>query len=142
MSIHFKSEDFSKSQLTRHDAVAEITDINRTFGLPTRLYAITIGAYFAFMAIMSATFGNHEDSLSLVICVVYIIMAFGVPTMWVRMAPKTKAKASTWAEFERFGINTYCGHMTATEASAQVLTVPLLILFWSIAIAVIASFVR
>ena len=40
------------------------------------------------------------------------------------------------------GIQTLSGHLTAAEASIQVLMLPVLILFWGVSVAVIVAVVR
>jgi hypothetical protein len=70
------------------------------------------------------------------------VMAFGVPAMWVRMKPDHVSQPLSWRDFSRFGINTYTGKMSARDATGQVLILPVLILGWGVAIAVIAAIVR
>ncbi len=57
-------------------------------------------------------------------------------------APDHAAKPLSWSEFSRIGINTYTGNMSAKDATGQVLILPVLILVWGLAIAVIAAAVR
>ncbi|WP_068075534.1 hypothetical protein [Novosphingobium lentum] len=118
------------------------TVVDRTFELPAALYAITVGAYLAFIALMAVTFGNPEAALPLVIIVVSIVAAFGVPAIWARMNPETASHSLGWYDFKRKGIQTLSGPLDAGSATVQVLVLPVLILGWGIAVAIIAATVR
>lgn len=125
----------------REAPTAARTDIDRTFGLPTGLYVATVGAYLAFLAVMALGFQSRNMILPMAVFVVYILMAFGVPAMWTRMKPDHRAQAMTWAQFERFGIETATGTTKAKDAMLQVLILPVLILFWGVAVVTIAAVV-
>jgi len=112
----------------------------RPFGLHPALYAATIGAYFAFLAIMAATFMNAELVLPFAIFVIYIVMAFGVPGLWGRMTPRPSGRFQSWAEFQDEGMETETGRIGSGGAMAQVLVLPVLVVGWSVAIAVIVAF--
>lgn len=116
-------------------------DVDRTFQLPTRLYVATVGLYFAFLAVMAAGFWTGEMGLVIAVCVFYVAMAFGVPSLWARMNPHHEAKAIDWSVFQRNGIVTMTGHMKATDATAQVLVLPVLVFFWGAATATLAALV-
>ena len=109
------------------------------FGLPPALFAGTIGCYFAFVGLMAATFKSPELAIPFVICAVYIVMAFGVPGLWQRIAGPEKGRFQSWAEFMDEGIETGTGRTGAGGAVAQVMILPVLILAWGVAIAVIVA---
>lgn len=139
--------------MTRHIAAVELTRISsvkavpfettvdRNFNLPTELYVMTVGAYFAFLAVMSAAFMTGELAIPMVICAIYLVMAFGVPMLWTAMNPEHSGRALGWGTFANRGIITHTGHLTAGEASVQVLILPLLVLSWGVAVAVIVKLV-
>ena len=106
------------------------------------LHTATVGLYFAFLGVMAFAFQDRGLIIPMAICVIYCVMAFGVPTMWKRMKPDHASAPLQWGEFSRFGINTYTGNMSARDATGQVLILPVLILGWGVAIAVIAGIVR
>jgi len=121
---------------------AQAHQVDRTFELPPVLYGATVACYLVFLALTAAAFGNIELVIPMAIFVFFIVAGFGVPTVWARMAPETTAKASTWARFQRDGIKTLTGHNTASQATVQVLILPVLIVAWGLAVVTIAALVR
>jgi hypothetical protein len=111
----------------------------RTFGLPTRLYGLTVGAYAGFLAVTAIGFATGRLMIPIAICLVYLTMAFGVPSLWARMNPANDARALRWDEFRRGGIVTATGRIEATDATIQVLILPAVVFFWGIACVVIAG---
>lgn len=109
----------------------------RSFDLPTRLFAATVGLYFAFLAVMATTFADPALIVPMGIFVTYIVMAFGVPALWVRMKPDHAARPLSWVQFARDGVDTHTGRMPARDATFQVLLLPVLILVWGLGIAAI-----
>ena len=90
---------------------------------------------------MTAAFGGSGLVIPMAICVVYIVMAFGVPALWTRIGPDDGARHMSWADFRGKGVMTHNGPVDAGAAAAQVLILPLAVLFWGIAVAVIAALV-
>jgi hypothetical protein len=115
------------------------TVVDRTFGLPTELFAVTVLSYLAFLGVMAAAFGGGELWIPMVVFVVYIVMAFGIPAMWTQIGPDDGARRLSWAAFRNNGVMTHDGRVSAGAAAAQVLILPLAILFWGVAVAVIAA---
>lgn len=140
MSVHFPAAEFAEVA-NRIETPVSAQDVDRTFELPTLLYVATVGAYFAFLAVMGLGFQTREMALAIAICVVYVVMAFGVPMMWARMKPDNRSRAISWLEFREQGIATYTGQTKAMDATAQVLILPVLILFWGIMTVMIAAVV-
>lgn len=128
-------------------AVAHVADapfntrVNRTFELPAALYAITVACYLGFLALMSVLFMNAELVLPMVAFVVSIVGGFGLGWKWVAMRPDNDNPTLTFGQFSNRGIQTLSGRLTAAEASAQVLILPVLIFAWGIAIAIIYAVV-
>lgn len=114
------------------------TKVDRTFTLPTGLYAGTVGLYLAFLGLMTAMFGNAELILPMGIIVGSVIFGFGLAGKWATMGPSKESKPMTWGQFANRGVQTLSGPLTSFEASVQVLILPVLILFWGVCIAVIA----
>jgi hypothetical protein len=141
MSIHYTAEAFADAQIVRTQNFQE-TKVVRSFDLPPILYTATIGLYVAFLAVMAFAFQDRGMILPMVICIIYLTMAFGVPFMWVRMKPEHAGKPLCWDEFNRDGIVTHTGVMSARDATGQVLILPVLILGWGAAIAFMAAAVR
>jgi hypothetical protein len=74
------------------------------------------------------------------VIVLLIVAFFGVPMIWTRLKGNA-SEPSTLGEFEANGIMTNTGRLTAGEASAQVLVLPVLLVIWGLAVAVIAAVV-
>jgi hypothetical protein len=136
------SQQISHADLS---AVATVTDapgrtqVNRTFELPPALYIGTLLGYFGFLTIMTVCFMNPELALPMAVFGFSIIAGFGLGYKWVAMNPDNAAKTLTWGQFGNRGVQTLSGGLTAFEASVQVLILPVLIVFWGLAIAVIIA---
>ena len=113
---------------------------DRNFGLPTALYGVTIACYLGFLLVVGSAFANPVLAIPMAIIVLLIAAFFGVPAIWTRLAGIVSEPA-TLGEFETKGIMTNTGRLSAGEASAQVLVLPVLLVCWGLAIAVIAAVV-
>ena len=135
-------EQISQKDLAR---IASITDaptatkVDRTFGLPTGLYVATAAAYMAFIGVMALTVMNPGLVMPLSICALLLVAAFAVPTLWARMKPENESHPLTFDQFRHRGIETLSGRLTASEATIQVLILPVLILAWGLTCAVIIA---
>ncbi|WP_066532337.1 hypothetical protein [Erythrobacter sp. CCH5-A1] len=116
-------------------------EADRNFGLPTALYGATVGGYLGFLLVVGSAFANPVLAIPMAIFVVFIIAGFGVPAIWTRLAGNTSAP-QTLGEFEAKGIQTATGRLAAKDASIQVLILPVLLVVWGCAVAVIAAVVR
>ncbi|KMS55158.1 hypothetical protein V474_19135 [Novosphingobium barchaimii LL02] len=116
------------------------TRVDRNFGLPTRLYVGTVGLYLAFIGVMITVFMNPELGIPAVIFAGFVLMAFGLAGLWTKMQPHNDTAPLSWSQFAARGIDTLSGRLTAREAAVQVLTLPVLILGWGLAVAVIVAF--
>ena len=111
----------------------------RAFDLHPILFAITIGSYFLFLAIMAAAFMTADLILPFVIFVVYVVMAFGTPAVWARMRGRDAGPVQSWAQFREEGVQIETGYLESGAAIAQILALPLLIVGWAVAIALLAA---
>lgn len=127
---------------TPTSGAANAGPINRSFELPPALYAITVGCYLGFLGLMSALFMTSELALPMAAFVISILGGFGLCYKWVAMKPDHACGTLTSGQFAHRGIQTLSGRLTATEASVQVLILPVLLLVWGLAIAVIVAVVR
>ncbi len=137
------SQRISSEELTQVASVSDApvhTRVERNFGLPTGLYVATAGLYLAFIGLMAVLFSNPELAIPLVVIAGFIGIAFGVAGVWTRMKPDNESAPMTWGQLSARGIQTLSGPLTSFEASAQVLLLPILILFWGGCIAVIVAF--
>ncbi|MEO9463403.1 MAG: hypothetical protein ABJ242_11800 [Marinomonas sp.] len=117
------------------------TIVDRTFELPSALYAVTVGLYLAFLGVMFMGFSTPGLIIPMAIFVIFVVGGFGVPAIWTRLKTESKAKPMTMGLFERDGIMTNTGRLTAREATIQMLILPVLILLWGFAVVTIAAFV-
>ena len=116
-------------------------EADRNFGLPSALYGATVAGYLGFLLVVGTAFANPVLAIPMAIFVVFIIAGFGVPALWTRLAGNT-SEPQTLGEFEARGIQTNTGRLAARDASIQVLILPVLMVVWGLAIAVIAAIVR
>jgi hypothetical protein len=140
MSKHVSTSELAT--LATVTSAPALTRVDRTFELPTGLYAATVGLYLAFLGVMAASFVNPELAIPMVIFVFFIVVAFGVAGKWASMQPANESQPLSLGQFRNRGIMTLSGKLTAGEASVQVLMLPALIFVWGLAVATIAAFVR
>ncbi|WP_086619429.1 hypothetical protein [Erythrobacter tepidarius] len=132
-----------EARVVDHRAVAPVrhqVEADRNFGLPTALYATTIACYLGFLAVVGSAFANPVLAIPLAIIVLLIAAAFGVPAIWTRLKDNA-SEPETLGEFEARGVMTNTGRLSARDAATQVLILPVLLVCWGIAVAVIAAIV-
>ncbi|MFN4020528.1 MAG: hypothetical protein ACK4IC_08420 [Erythrobacter sp.] len=115
-------------------------EADRNFGLPSALYGVTIACYLGFLVIVGTAFANPVLAIPLAVIVLLIAAAFGVPAIWTRLRDNA-SEPETLGEFETRGIMTNTGRLTARDASTQMLILPVLLVLWGLAVAVIAAIV-
>jgi len=136
------AQQISQQDLNR---IASITDapartkVDRNFGLPTGLYAATVALYLGFLGLMATVFANAELAIPVAIMAGFVVLFFGLCGLWTRMNPENPTSPMTWGQLSARGIQTLSGPLTASEAAAQVLILPVLILGWGCAITVIVA---
>jgi len=136
------AEHISQQELTRIAAITDAparTRVDRNFGLPTGLYAATVGLYFGFMAIMTSLFLNAQLVIPLTVIGGFLVVFFGLCGIWTTMNPQNDTAPMTWGQMSSRGIQTLSGPLTAGEAAAQVLILPVLLVGWGCAVAVIVA---
>jgi len=115
-------------------------EVDRNFELPTGLFAATVGLYLGFLAIMFGAFGNPVLVIPMAIFALFIVAGFGVPAVWTRLRDNTSLPLTS-DRFRIDGIMTHTGPCTSRDASLQMLILPVLIVGWGAAIAIIAAIV-
>ncbi|MFC3173182.1 hypothetical protein ACFOD9_02835 [Novosphingobium bradum] len=138
------SQHISQADLTAAAAVSDApvqTRVDRSFELPASLYGVTVACYLGFLALMSVLFMNGELVLPMVVIVFSIVAGFGLCRQWAAMKPGNDSRTLTPGQFANRGVQTLSGRLTAAEASAQVLILPVLLMCWGVAIAVIYAVV-
>lgn len=121
--------------------VREPMQVDRSFELPSGLYMMTAACYLAFLAILSTAFASPGLIIPMAICVVLVAGFFGVPAVWTRMAPDSTKRPMAWNQFSSRGIATVTGRLSAGEATVQMLILPVLIVFWALAVVTIAALI-
>jgi hypothetical protein len=116
---------------------------DRTFELPRALH-ITMALLFAgFVTVLCAAFATPYLLVPYAVCIFFIAAFFTVPSLWAGMRPEeNKSRALGWDRFLDNGIDTATGRSRAGDAAVLVLTLPVLIFGWAVAVAMIAAFVR
>ncbi|MBO9497930.1 MAG: hypothetical protein J7496_02685 [Novosphingobium sp.] len=116
--------------------------VDRSFELPTALYALTVGLFLAYLGVMCIGFANPEIALPMAAFVISIVAGFGVPALWVRMKPDNAQRPLSWSRFMSEGVETLSGRLDGKSAAAQVLVLPALIFLWGVVTVTIAAAVR
>ncbi len=124
-----------------HAELPQPPTVDRTFELPAALYVVTASLYLGFLAVMAIGLSTPGLIIPITICMVFVGMFFSVPAMWARMRPDNPVKALAWDRFLSQGIATYTGRLSAGEAAAQMLVLPILIFAWGVAMVTIAALV-
>lgn len=114
----------------------------RHFDLPPLLHGATLGLFLIYLAVMGATFAGGRMPIVLAICAISVVGMFVVPALFQLMGPRHDDRPLSLSAFARDGIDCLTGRLSAGQASVQVLIMPVLILAWGIAIAIIATAVR
>ena len=113
----------------------------RNFELPTSLYVASAACYLGFLAILAATFSSPGLIIPMAIFGIFIGMFFAIPALFTRMRPGAGAKPMMWQQLRSGGIQTHTGRLDGNEAAVQVLILPVLIVIWGLAVALIAALV-
>jgi hypothetical protein len=115
-------------------------ETDRNFGLPSALYGVTVGCYLGFLLIVGSAFANPALAIPMAIIVLLVAAFFAVPAMWTRLRDN-RSEPQTLGEFDRSGIMTNTGRLAPRDATIQVLILPVLLVVWGLAVAVIAAIV-
>lgn len=138
MSRHLTREIVVQAAKVHGELLHPVT-VDRSFELPRRLYAATAGLYLGFLAVMAVGFSNPALAIPLAICVIFVGMFFAVPVIWTRMRPPNPVAPLAWDRFRRQGVATLTGRLSAGEATAQMLLLPVLIFAWAVICVIIAA---
>ncbi|WP_421990635.1 hypothetical protein [Qipengyuania sp.] len=139
------SKHFTRELVAQQAAIVESPkvahDADRSFELPKGLYFATVGLYLGFLAVMAAGLSTPGLIIPMAIFALFIVAGFGLPLIWTRLAPGHRARNMSWDKLESRGIATHTGRVTARDAAAQVLILPVLIFGWGVASVTIAALV-
>ena len=99
-----------------------------------------LAAFVFYSLIVGSAFANPVLAIPMAIIVLLIVAAFAVPAVWTRLRDNT-SEPQTLGEFETRGIMTNTGRLAPRDAAIQVLILPVLLVVWGLAVAVIAAVV-
>ena len=105
-------------------------DVDRTFAL-----------YLGFIAILGVGLSTPELAIPMAIFAIFIVGLFGAPALWLGLGRKPEAKAKSFGELMRGGIQTHTGFLKGRDAVAQMMVLPVLIVLWGCTVLVIAGVV-
>lgn len=126
---------------TVHDAIRHPVVVDRSFELPRVLYLTTAGLYLGFIAVLGVGFSSPGLLIPMAIFALFIVAGFGLPAIWTRMKPGNPVAPMAWERFRREGVSTLTGRLSAIEATAQMLILPVLIVVWALVCVTIAALV-
>ena len=116
---------------------------DRTFELPPAIHIATALLFLGFVTVLCAAFATPRLLVPYGVFAFFIAAYFTVPALWARMKPAdNRSRALSWDELLEDGVITASGHASGGEAAVLVLMLPAFVLFWAIAFAAIAAFVR
>jgi len=141
VSKHIDTQvELGKARIVDAPVVEAAPVVDRSFGLPKELYLYTVASYLGFIAIMAIAFINPVLIIPMVIFAGFIIAGFGVPAIFTQLKGND-SKAMGWGEFGAKGIMTNTGPLAARDATVQVLILPVLLVCWGVAAAIIAAII-
>ena len=138
MSIHIPAEQL---QDQAHVIAAPLRRNRgaRPFDLHPAIHVAVAGAYLAFVGILAIAFMGPELVVPAAIFIVGVVALFLTPALWARVVPDEGLPLQSWSEFLREGVDTITGRLTAGQALAQILTLPVLVVGLAAAMAVIRA---
>jgi hypothetical protein len=106
--------------------------------VPKIVGKMIVASFVALLATFAVTMaGSRESLFAIAICAVFLLMYFGVPTIFLRVEPK-QGNQPDFDSFIRNGLTTYTGHVSARDAVIQILIVPVLLTFGALIMGLIA----
>jgi len=134
MKFEFR-EDLGSTAASGRIAQPE-QDVRRLeFDIPNKVLAQLIGAGAAYLAAMYIVFrGGNGLGLIFAVFGLVLVAYFGLPWLMQRQSgrrPNDVPRRGAW------GIDTASGYLSGRAAWAQIMTVPILMVLWAVAIAFI-----
>lgn len=120
------------------DAAAGVRPEHSDFELPGWIWGTMFAGYAIFFAgLIAATAGDGKTAFALVISILYTVMFFGTARILANLDGRRVGA------FNRSGgkLQTWTGPMGLGSVAGQVLTIPLLLGFFGVAIAIISAIV-
>ena len=138
MSIHIPAEQL-QDQARIVAAPLRRNRGERVFDLHPAIHLALAGVYGSFVAILAAAFMGPELIVPSAILLISVVALFLTPALWARVVPEDGLRRQSWSEFLREGVDTITGRLTAGQALAQILTLPVLLVGLAVAMVVIRA---
>lgn len=135
MTVHQPMAQFAEAIAPRPNRA------ERVFGLPPVLHFATAGAYLLFVGTLCAAFMAPELVVPAAIIAISVVAMFVVPGLRERIEPNLGGRLPDWQDFRREGVDCQTGHLSAGEASVQVLMLPAMIVALGFVFVTIAAIV-
>ena len=114
---------------------------DHSFELPSALYVAMAGLFFGFVTILALSSRTHM-LVSYGVIAALIGIFFAVPALFVRATPpQSRNRSLAWRDFMNRGIDTATGRSSGRDAAVLILSLPVLILIFGIAVATIEQLV-
>jgi hypothetical protein len=111
---------------------------DQTFEIPTGVYAVMMAMFTGFVVVLNIAFSGHMG-VTFAAIFAFIAAFFAIPITFARIARDSRTSALPWYEFLDHGIDTATGRSSAGSATVLVLTLPVLVFCFAVAIATIAA---
>lgn len=111
----------------------------RVFDLHPAVHAMVIGAWMAFVSILCAAFMAPGMVVPAAIVLISVVALFVTPALWARVVPDDGLRRQSWAEFLAEGVDCITGRLTAGQALAQIMTLPVLLVGLALVMAIIKA---
>ena len=111
----------------------------RVFDLHPAVHFMLLGTYLAFAGILCVTFMGKDLVVPAAIVGIGIVALFLTPGLWARVVPDDGAPKQSWAEFLQEGVDCITGRLTACQALAQIMVLPVLMLGVAFVFAVVKA---
>ena len=111
---------------------------DQTFEFPHGLYAVMIALFTGFIVVLSLAFSAHMG-VTFGVIFAFVAAFFAIPIMFASIARDSRTRALPWHEYLDRGIDTATGRTAPGSATVLLLTLPVLIFAFAVAIATIAT---
>jgi Flp pilus assembly protein TadB len=137
MSIHIPAHEIEqKARIVAAPLKRNRGD--RVFDIHPAVHVSLLGTYLAFAGILMATFMGKDLIVPAAIIVIGIVSLFLTPGLWARVAGDDLRKQS-FAEFLQEGVDCITGRLTAGQALAQIMVLPVLMVGLATVFAIIKA---
>jgi hypothetical protein len=103
--------------------------------VPVAAGIFIVASYAAIMGAFAVTIHGARADFAIVIGALYVAMFFGLPAVMLRSEQRGDRRPSL-GEFLEKGMDTACGHISGAGALAQMLCVPVLLVFGILAMGI------